>query len=386
MSRWKSELDSLKKEGLYRRLRVLEGSQSPRTIVDGREVIMLASNNYLGLSTNKQVKEEVIEIVRRYGIGSGGSRLTTGNYDLHRELEKRLAQFKETEDALVFNTGYMANIGVLTTLVGKGDIIICDKLNHASIIDGCRLSKAKLRVYRHNNMEQLERKLQGAGKYRRRLIVTDGVFSMDGDLAPLDQIVNLARKYDAMVMVDDAHGTGVLGKNAGGSVEYFGLEGQVDIQLGTLSKALGSEGGFVAGSRELIDLLRNKSRSFVYSTALSPSTIGGSLASLRYLTEHPEIIEKLWNNIKFLKSGLEDLGYDLLPSNSAIIPIIIGDAKRATSLSKALLEEGVLAPAIRPPTVAKGSSRLRVTVMANHSRSDLEEALRAFAKVKSEIL
>jgi predicted pyridoxal phosphate-dependent acyltransferase len=385
MNFWVEELSLLKEEGLHRELKRLESSQSPRVIIDNQEVIMLASNNYLGLSTRKEIKEEVIQVIEEYGTGSGGSRLTTGNYDLHEELESKLANFKETEAALVFNTGYMANLGVLTTVVGAEDVIICDKLNHASIIDGCRLSKAKLLVYKHGNLERLEMILKRSSKYRKKLIVTDGVFSMDGDLAPLPEIVELAKKYQALVMVDDAHGTGVLGKKGSGIVEYFDLKGKIDIQLGTLSKALGSEGGFVAGSKDLIDLLRNKARAFIYSTALAPATIGASLASLNYLQSHPELIKKLWRNIKLLKDGLEDLGYDLLPSNSAIIPIMIGDTEKTMKLSKSLVKEGVLAPGIRPPTVPRGMSRIRVTVMANHSSEDIEEALDIFARAGREV-
>ena len=385
MNFWNQELSLLKAEGLHRELKRLESSQSPRVIIDNREVIMLASNNYLGLSTEQEIKEAVIRVIQKYGTGSGGSRLTTGNYDLHEQLEKELADFKNTEDALVFNTGYMANLGVLATVVGSEDVIISDKLNHASIIDGCRLSKAKFLVYKHGNLARLENILKRSSKYRRRLIVTDGVFSMDGDLAPLPEIVELAEKYQALVMVDDAHGTGVLGAKGAGTIEHFGLEGKIDIQVGTLSKALAAEGGFVAGSKDLIELLRNKARSFIYSTALAPATIAASLASLRYLQSHPELFKNLWRNVNLLKDGLEDLGYELLPSNSAIIPIMIGDREKTMELSKALLVEGVLASGIRPPTVAEGTSRIRVTVMASHSVTDIEEVLDIFARVRREL-
>jgi 8-amino-7-oxononanoate synthase len=385
MNFWNQELSLLKAEGLHRELKRLESSQSPRVIIDNREVIMLASNNYLGLSTEQEIKEAVIRVIQKYGTGSGGSRLTTGNYDLHEQLEKELADFKNTEDALVFNTGYMANLGVLATVVGSEDVIISDKLNHASIIDGCRLSKAKFLVYKHGNLARLENILKRSSKYRRRLIVTDGVFSMDGDLAPLPEIVELAEKYQALVMVDDAHGTGVLGSKGAGTIEHFGLEGKIDIQIGTLSKALAAEGGFVAGSKDLIELLRNKARSFIYSTALAPATIAASLASLRYLQSHPELFKNLWRNVNLLKDGLEDLGYELLPSNSAIIPIMIGNREKTIELSKALLVEGVLVPGIRPSTVAEGTSRIRVTVMVSHSVTDIEEVLDIFARVGREL-
>ncbi|GAB6138684.1 8-amino-7-oxononanoate synthase [Halanaerobaculum tunisiense] len=381
MEDWVRELDRLKEAGLYRELRVLEDAQAPQTIVDDQEIIMLASNNYLGLSVNPKVKDEVIKIVEDYGTSSGGARLTTGNYDLHQELEEELADFKKSEAAIVFNTGYMTNLGVLTTVVGEEDLIISDELNHASIIDACRLSKAEVAIYQHANIDHLRAKLEAGQSYNRRLIVTDGVFSMDGDLAPLPAIVELAREYNALVMVDDAHGTGVLGNRGAGSSDYFNLQDGVDIQVGTLSKALAAEGGFVAGRQELIDLLRNKARSFIYSTALAPGTIAASLASLQYLQDNPQVLERLWRNIELLKTGLQDLGYHLLPSNSAIIPIMIGDQEETMKLSRGLLEEEILAPGIRPPTVPKGTSRIRVTVMANHQVQDLEKALQAFSKV-----
>ncbi|GAB6099349.1 8-amino-7-oxononanoate synthase [Halanaerocella petrolearia] len=385
MKDWVGELDRLKEVGLYRELSVLEDAQAPQTIVDGQEIIMLASNNYLGLSVNPKVKDEVIKIVEDYGTSSGGSRLTTGNYDLHQELEEKLANFKKSEAAIVFNTGYMTNLGVLTTVVGDEDLIISDELNHASIIDACRLSKAEVAIYQHANLDDLRAKLEAGQNYNRRLIVTDGVFSMDGDLAPLPAIVELAQEYNALVMVDDAHGTGVLGENGAGSSQYFNLQDEVDIQVGTLSKALAAEGGFVAGSQELIDLLCNKARSFIYSTALAPGTIAASLASLQYLQDNPQVLERLWRNIKLLKTGLQDLGYQLLPSNSAIIPIMIGDEEETMKLSRSLLEEGILAPGIRPPTVPEGTSRIRVTVMANHQVQDLERSLTSFSKAGKEL-
>jgi len=381
MEKWSRELEVLKEEGLYRQLKVLESAQAPRAVIAGQEVIMLASNNYLGLSVNSEIKDKVMETIKEYGTGSGGSRLTTGSYDLHQRLEEKLADFKSTEASLVFNTGYMANVGVLTTVVGAGDLIISDQLNHASIIDGCRLSKAETTIYRHGDLEDLEKKLQLGANYEQRLIVTDGVFSMDGDLAPLTEIVRLAKKYQALVMVDDAHGTGVLGKSGAGISEHFDLKDQIDIQVGTLSKALAAEGGFVAGSQELIDLLRNKARSFIYSTALAPATIMAGLAAGTYLEENPQLLDQLWDNIKLLTTGLKELGYQLVPSHSAIIPIMIGDENKTVELSKELLEAGVLAPGIRPPTVAGGTSRIRTTVMANHKRQDIEEALESFAEV-----
>ncbi|KXS43034.1 8-amino-7-oxononanoate synthase [Candidatus Frackibacter sp. WG12] len=379
------EIDLIKQKGLYRQLKRLESSQAPRTVINGKEVIMLASNNYLGLTIEPEIKQKTIETVKEYGTGSGGSRLTTGNYDLHQSLESELANFKDTEAAIIFNTGYMANLGVLTTVVGQKDLIISDELNHASIIDGCRLSKAEVVIYKHKDLKDLELKLQKGKNYRRILIVTDGVFSMDGDLTPLPGIVDLASKYQALVMVDDAHGTGVLGESGAGIVEHFNLKNEVDIQVGTLSKALAAEGGFIAGNKLLVDLLRNKARSFIYSTALAPSAIEAGLSSLQYLYNNPQILRRLWRNINLLKSGLKDLGYQLLPSNSPIIPIMIGDEEETIELSHRLLEEGILAPGIRPPTVPKRTSRIRTTVMANHQIKDIEEALEVFAKLGREL-
>ncbi|WP_218124638.1 MULTISPECIES: 8-amino-7-oxononanoate synthase [unclassified Candidatus Frackibacter] len=389
MEEWHKELsreiDLIKQKGLYRQLKRLESSQAPRTVINGKEVIMLASNNYLGLTIEPEIKQKTIETVKEYGTGSGGSRLTTGNYDLHQSLESELANFKDTEAAIIFNTGYMANLGVLTTVVGQKDLIISDELNHASIIDGCRLSKAEVVIYKHKDLKDLELKLQKGKNYRRILIVTDGVFSMDGDLTPLPGIVDLASKYQALVMVDDAHGTGVLGESGAGIVEHFNLKNEVDIQVGTLSKALAAEGGFIAGNKLLVDLLRNKARSFIYSTALAPSAIEAGLSSLQYLYNNPQILRRLWRNINLLKSGLKDLGYQLLPSNSPIIPIMIGDEEETIELSHRLLEEGILAPGIRPPTVPKRTSRIRTTVMANHQIKDIEEALEVFAKLGREL-
>ncbi len=379
------EIDLIKQKGLYRQLKRLESSQAPRTVINGKEVIMLASNNYLGLTIEPEIKQKTIETVKEYGTGSGGSRLTTGNYDLHQSLESELANFKDTEAAIIFNTGYMANLGVLTTVVGQKDLIISDELNHASIIDGCRLSKAEVVIYKHKDLKDLELKLQKGKNYRRILIVTDGVFSMDGDLTPLPGIVDLASKYQALVMVDDAHGTGVLGESGAGIVDHFNLKNEVDIQVGTLSKALAAEGGFIAGNKLLVDLLRNKARSFIYSTALAPSAIEAGLSSLQYLYNNPQILRRLWRNINLLKSGLKDLGYQLLPSNSPIIPIMIGDEEETIELSHRLLEEGILAPGIRPPTVPKRTSRIRTTVMANHQIKDIEEALEVFAKLGREL-
>ncbi|MBF7082988.1 8-amino-7-oxononanoate synthase [Desulfallas sp. Bu1-1] len=378
------ELATLKSGNLYRTLKQIDGSQAARTIVDGRDCILLSSNNYLGLTEHPEIKAAMKEAIERWGAGSGGSRLINGNLGPHVELEREIARFKGTEAAIVFNTGYMANVGVITALTGKEDVIISDELNHASIIDGCRLSRAEVKIYRHKDMNHLQEILQQTRKYRRRLIITDGVFSMDGDIAPLPEISALADKYEAIVMVDDAHATGVLGNRGTGTAEYFGLEGKIPIQMGTLSKALGSCGAYVAGQFELIDFLRNKARSFIFSTALPPAVIAASIAAIKVVRNHPEIRKKLWENACYLRAGLEKQGYRILAGESPIIPVFIGDETKTMQLTNCILEKGVYVSGIRPPTVPPGTSRIRVTVMAIHSREDLDEALDAFKQAGKE--
>lgn len=382
---WVEALAALRESGSYRCLREMSGPQEAWVDVEGRRVLLLSSNNYLGLTTHPRVVEAAVRAVKEYGTGAGGSRLITGNMSLHRRLEEKIARFKGTEDAVVFATGYMANIGALTSLVGDGDLIASDQLNHASIIDGCRLSRAEVRVFRHNDVRELRAILEGTASYRRRLIVVDGVFSMDGDVAPLPELVELAERYDAMLMVDDAHATGVLGERGKGTVEHFGLEGRGIIQMGTLSKALASQGGYIAGPSALIDYLRNKARSFIYSTALAPAAAAAALAAIEVLEEEPEILRRLRWNVNYLYGGLKDMGYRVSPTLSAVIPVIIGDSGRALALAAALEERGVFVPAIRPPTVPPGTSRLRVTVMATHTAGDLDAALRAFREAGREL-
>ncbi|RKO66552.1 8-amino-7-oxononanoate synthase [Desulfofundulus salinus] len=374
------ELRLMKEHNLYRSLYLIDGPSEPKTIINGREMLLFSSNNYLGLATHPRVKAAAIAAVKRWGTGSGGSRLTTGNFTLHRLLEKRIARFKGTEDAIVFNTGYMANLGVISALVGRGDLVISDQLNHASIVDGCRISRATVRIYRHGDMEDLRHILSESTSFRRRLIVTDGVFSMDGDIAPLPQLFELAEEFQALLMVDDAHATGILGDKGAGTVEYFGLEKRGIIQMGTLSKALGSEGGYVAGSTSLIDFLRNRARSFIYSTALSPPVIAAAMAALDVLGEEPQLRRQLHANVQFLYQGLKDMGFEVLPTRSAIIPLIVGDAHKALALSAILAEMGVFVPAIRPPSVPEGTSRLRITLMATHTEDNIQFALNAFQK------
>ena len=365
------ELDKLKSSDLYRSMRTLSSGQGPLVEIDGRMVVCLCSNNYLGLAERKELKLAAIEAAEKYGIGAGASRLISGNLSLHEDLEEELASFKGSEAALVFPTGYMANLGTVCALVEKGDLVISDRLNHASIIDACRLSGATFRVYPHKDMDALERALLRSQEFRRRLIVTDAVFSMDGDVAPLREIVELAEKNGAMLMVDDAHGMGVLGKNGRGASEELGIEDRIDVKMGTLSKAAGCHGGFVCGRRELIDLLRNRARTFIYTTGMPPPVCGAAMAALQIIRDEPELRQRLRENSMLVRRSL---GYDDVEIPIPIIPVVVGEASAATELSAFLLEAGILLPAIRPPTVPTGTSRLRVSVMATHTRDQLKGA------------
>ena len=377
MKRLSDEIASLKTRGLHRALSTIGSAQTPRIIKDGRELILLSSNNYLGLTTHPKVKKAAMEAIERYGTGVGGSRLTTGNNDLHNRLEERIAKFKGTEDAVVFSTGYVANIGTISALMKKGDLILSDELNHASIIDGCRMSRAEVVVYPHRDVSCIEKTLR-ASKHPGKLIVTDGVFSMDGDIAPLPEIVEVAEKYDAMVMVDDAHATGVLGKHCRGTADYFNVD--VDVNMGTLSKALASAGGYVAGSDELVDYLRNMARPFIYSTALPPPAVAAAMAAIDVIeTENPA--KKLRQNVAIYKNGLEDMGFTV-ESKTQIIPLMTGDTENTIKAAGELEKLGVFAPAIRPPTVPEGSGRVRTSIMATHSEHDIKEALCAISVIK----
>ena len=373
-----NKLEKIKGKGLYRELRYIETAQSPRVKIKGKDFILLGSNNYLGLCDDHRLKKAAIDAINKYGVGSGGSRLTTGSYDIHRELEKKIASFKGTEASLIFNTGYMANIGIISALCDRNWVIFCDKLNHASIIDGCRLSGAKLIRYKHCDMTDL---LNKVNKYKKNnnLIVTDGVFSMDGDIAPLPSIVKIAKENNMMTMVDDAHATGILGKNGSGTASYFNLDNQIDIIMGTLSKSVASEGGYVAGSKDLINYLKNSARSFIYSTALSPATISVSIKALEIIQTDEERRSDLLKISNWFQSELKTAGFNVIKTKTPIIPIMVGLADKAVEFSKSLLEEGIYIPAIRPPTVPEGTSRLRVSLMATHTKQDLEEAL---AKIK----
>ncbi len=377
-----AELQSAKDAGLYRQLRLVEGEQGPLLTLDGREVINFSSNNYLGIANHPALAAAAKAAIDRYGCGSGASRLISGNMILHEELEAKLAQFKNTEAALVFNSGFQANIGILSTLAGEGDVILSDALNHASIIDGCRLSKAQTLVYAHCDLNELEAALKQAASARRRMIVTETIFSMDGDEAPLREIVELAEKYNAMVMVDEAHGTGVFGANGAGVVAKWGLASQVLVQMGTLGKALGGFGAYVAGSRDLCDLLINRCRSFIFTTSLPPAVMAMALAAIDLVQREPERRAALQHNCQKLNQGLSRLGFELGKSTSPILPLMVGDAGRCMALSAALLEQGVFAQGIRPPTVPVGTSRLRITLMATHCEAQIERALNIFEEVK----
>jgi 8-amino-7-oxononanoate synthase len=379
----KSELDQLHQAGLWRSLRSVTTAPTGRALLDGRDVILLGSNNYLGLSVHPIVTEAATTAVRKYGTGASASRLMSGNCDLYTELESKIAEVKETEAALVFGSGYLANIGTIPVLAGDGDLILSDALNHASLIDGCRLSHATKQIYRHCDIEHLESLLTQSTKFRRRLIVTDGVFSMDGDIAPLPEICELADRYDAMVMVDDAHSFGVLGEKGGGTVEHFGLENRGVIQMGTLSKAVGGLGGYVAGSADLINFLVNRARSFIFTTGLPPATLAGASAALDVIRSTPELRRRLSSNVLLLKNALLEKGFQLLPSETQILPLILGAADVASRFAEALLSHGVYAPAIRPPTVPEGTSRLRLSVIASHTPEDLEIAVEGFVAARA---
>ena len=375
------ELSKIKKSGLYRELKVVGNAQDTRIDIEGKTYLSFCSNNYLGLANHPSVVNAVKKAVDEYGWGACASRLVSGNMTLHEALEKQISRFKRKDAAIVFPTGYMANLGVISSLVSGGDLVVSDKLNHASIIDGCRLSGAVFRVYAHCNMEKLENILKKSSKYNRILIVTDSVFSMDGDLAPLPDIVRIATKYNAMVMVDEAHGTGVFGQNGRGVVEHFNLHNEVDVVMGTLSKAIGSLGGYVCGDNDLISYLRNKARPFMYTTALPPAVCAASIAGINLIQEDPSLREALWNNVRCIKERLGSLGVDMMSSQSQIIPLLIGDTQKAVDISKLLYERGILIPSIRPPTVPANSSRLRMTVMSSHIQDDLESLFKALREV-----
>jgi 8-amino-7-oxononanoate synthase len=379
------ELERLRRKDSYRWLRSMEGAAGPRMRVDGREVIVLCSSNYLGLATDPRLKAAAVAATERWGVCSAASRLISGNSELYRTLEAELAAFKEREAALVYSTGYMANLGVISAVAGEGDVVLSDSLTHASIVDGCRISRATVKVFPHNDLEALEKFLKDGKGFRRRFVVVDGVYSMDGDLAPLPDLVKLAKGYGALLMVDDAHGTGVLGERGGGTAEHFGLRDEVNIEIGTLGKALGSFGAYVVGSRALREYLINKSRSFIFTCALAPSALAAALAALEVIQKAPECRQRLWKNVQYFREGLGRLGLSTTPSVTHILPVMTYEKQRTMALCERLLELGVFCQGIRPPTVPPGTCRLRFTVTAEHTQADLDQALEAIERAFREL-
>lgn len=379
------ELDALKEQNLYRRLRILEEEQKAHTTFDHRSVVNLSSNNYLGLTTHPRLRERALEAIREFGVGSGSVRTIAGTMEIHMELERRLAAFKQVEAVVVFQSGFAANAGTVSAVLTKEDVVISDELNHASIIDGCRLSRATIKVFPHKDVDAARKVIAALPAAQRKLLITDGVFSMDGDLGPLPDLCALAEETGCIMMVDDAHASGVFGKNGRGTVDHFGMHGRVDIQVGTLSKAIGALGGYVAGNRNLVEFLYHRARPFLFSTSHPPAVAAACIAALDVLMEEPQIIEQLWENTRFFKAGLERLGFDTGLSESPITPVIAGDSATANALSDRLFQEGVFAQAIAFPTVARDGARVRTIVTATHTRDDLQFALDRFEKVGREL-
>ncbi|CAN5795337.1 glycine C-acetyltransferase [soil metagenome] len=375
------ELDTLKEQNLYRRLRILEDEQKAHTTFDHRSVVNLSSNNYLGLTTHPRLRERALKAIEEFGVGSGSVRTIAGTMEIHMELERRLAAFKQVEAVVVFQSGFAANAGTVSAVLNKEDVVISDELNHASIIDGCRLSRATVKVFPHKDVDAARKVIRDLPAAQRKLLITDGVFSMDGDLGPLPDLCALAEETGCIMMVDDAHASGVFGKNGRGTVDHFGMHGRVDIQVGTLSKAIGALGGYVAGNRNLIEFLYHRARPFLFSTSHPPAVAAACIAALDVLMEEPQIIEQLWDNTRFFKAGLERLGFDTGLSESPITPVIAGDSAKANALSDRLFQEGVFAQAIAFPTVARDKARVRTIVTATHTREDLQFALDQFEKV-----
>lgn len=385
LAHFQNELNRLKKKGLYRTLKKVTSPVDTTVTINGREVILFSSNNYLGLANHPALKKAAISVLQNYGSGAGASRLISGNLEIHEELEQRIAAFKKCSAAIIFSTGYMANIGAITSLAGKNDLILSDQLNHASIIDGCRLSTAETKIYPHKDLAALEKILRQAlsrhekGGYNNIFFITDGIFSMDGDITPLPDLLKIADRYNAFVILDDAHATGVIGKNGGGTAEYFDLaDNERLIQIGTFSKAMGSLGGYVAGHELIIEFLRNRARSFIYSTALPPSVSASSIAAINILEKDKALLQSLQHNIDRFKKGITEIGYGSVEIETPIIPIIIGDADLTMEFADALLKKGVYAPGIRPPTVPENQSRIRVSLMSSHTGDQIDTALSVF--------
>jgi glycine C-acetyltransferase/8-amino-7-oxononanoate synthase len=373
-------IEELKDRGLYRRMRLISGPQGPRVLLDGKPVLLLCSNNYLGLADHPRVRQAAADAAMRWGVGAGASRLVSGNMTVHRRLEDQLAEFKGTPRCVLFGSGYLANTGVIGALAGEGDVVFSDSLNHASIVDGCRLAKAETFIYKHCDTDHLEwglRKAEGRGS----LIVTDGIFSMDGDLAPLERIVEIARRYDARVMVDEAHATGTYGPGGRGTVAAAGLEDEVDVIVGTLGKSLGAYGAYACCDKTMAKYLINSARSLIFSTALPPPVASAGMAALDLLRSEPRLVDRVQRNGDQLREALAERGVPCGPSKTHILPLVIGNAEDTVAASQAALERGVFAQAIRPPTVSPGTSRLRLTVMATHTKAELAQAARVLADV-----
>ena len=381
------QMNELRQKGTHFALRVLEEPQMPECVFDGKRVINLASNNYLGLTTHPKLSEAAIAATKKYGVGSGAVRTVSGTMSIHMELEEKIARFKKTEACVVFQSGFAANAGTVSAILGKEDFIISDELNHASIIDGARLSRAKIKVFRHKDTAHAEELLKEvAGEPGHKLIITDGVFSMDGDVGPLPALCDLAEKYGAIMMVDDAHASGVLGKNGRGTPDHFNVHGRVDVQVGTLSKAIGALGGYVCGSKELIDFLYHRARPFLFSTSHPPSVAATCIAAFDVLEQEPELMDKLWANTRFFKKELGLLGFNIggsitPASETPITPIIVGEGRLAMEFSRELFNEGVFTPGIAFPTVAEGKARLRTIMTATHTHDQLTKALEILKKV-----
>jgi glycine C-acetyltransferase len=370
------ELSKLREQKLYQKLRVLETQQLPVSRFDGREVINLSSNNYLGLTTHPKLRARALEAIEKFGVGSGAVRTIAGTMAIHLELEEKIARFKHVEASVVFQSGFTANAGTVQAILGREDIIISDQLNHASLIDGCRLSRAEIKIFPHKDLEACENILKEiAGRKCRKLLVTDGVFSMDGDIAPLPQLVELAEKYGCIMMIDDAHASGVLGRNGRGTVDHYNLHGRVDVQVGTLSKAIGALGGYVCSTRDAIEFLYHRARPFLFSTSHPPSVAATCLAAFEVLEEEPQLIDQLWANTRFFKEGLKKLGFNTGVSETPITPVIVGDAALAHQFSRELFAAGVFAQGIGFPTVPEGKARIRTIVTATHTQEELNRAL-----------
>jgi glycine C-acetyltransferase len=380
-----TELDALREQQLYRQLRILEDEQKAHTTVDHTSVVNLSSNNYLGLTTHPKLRAAALEAIEAYGVGTGSVRTIAGTMDIHMELERKLAEFKKVEKVVVFQSGFTANAGTVSAILTKEDVVISDELNHASIIDGCRLSRATIKVFPHKDVDAARRIIGDLPAGQRKLLITDGVFSMDGDLGPLPELCGLAEETGCIMMVDDAHASGVFGSHGRGTIDHFGMHGRVDIQVGTLSKAIGALGGYVAGNTNLVEFLYHRARPFLFSTSHPPSVVLTCMAAIDVLMTEPEIIERLWSNTRFFKEGLQQLGFDTGSSESPITPVIAGEGDKAMLLSDKLFGRGVFAQGIGFPTVARNRARVRTIVTATHTREDLQYALDQFDAVGREI-